>query len=333
VTPGFKECEDGARDEACAWPPSERGACNLRSEFWLGLVDYLDDARGRALGRDNVETYLKLRTPINGCSLYLVARTRLGEIGVRFALQGIEHRALFSYLHANRARFDRVTQKRLRWQRSSDVASVLEVRASASLQDRTSWHKCYVWYVDQLAQLEALLMPLLGRRPGGSASRRSWNRQRFLDDVATWNPWNLDATETVLDWADRALPVQKWGSGARTGTLLCGVRRELDTCVPVALKSSGVMVLRFADIAHAPPWNERGARLEYLDRLRRVPHFHLPDHGCDLRPSLPLGLLTGAAAWHEFVSAMEWFTEVTCGRNQGRRVPLTVTAARPVSGR
>jgi len=317
---GLVECGAGDLESNSRLSAGERGACILRTEFWSGLADYLDDGRGRAIDRDNVETYLKLRTPVNGCSLYLVARTRLGEIGVRFALQGIEHIALFSYLHSRRARLDRVTQGRIRWQRSSEVASVLEVRTSAALQDRSSWRKCYVWYAEQLAELEALLMPLLGRRSGGSASRRSWNRQRFVDDLATWNPWSLSAAEMVLDWADRVLPAQKWGSGARTGTLLCGVRHELGTCMPVALKSSGVVVFRFADMARTPPWHERDVRLAYLDHLRRIPHLHLPDRACDLRPFLPLGAVTGDASWPEFMSAMEWFVDTTRGISPRRHV-------------
>lgn len=297
----------------------ERGGCLLRSEFWSGLADYLDDVRGSGMRRVNVDDYLKLRTPVNGCSLYLIARTRLGEIGVRFALQGIEHIALYSHLHSRRARLDRLTQGRLRWQRASERASVLEVRRCAQLDDRGSWPEYYLWFGQQVAALEAVLMPLLGRRPGGSAARTSWNRERFLADVARWNPWSVDAAEKVLDWAPHVLPVHKWGSGARTGSLLCGIRCEVDTCMPIALKSSGVITFRFADMARTPPWHERAARLAYLDRLRGIHHLDLPDDACDLRPFVPLDVVADDVAWPEFTAAMEWFVDATAGRRSGRR--------------
>jgi hypothetical protein len=305
---------------------SERGACLLRAEFWSGLADYLDDKRGRAIGRVNVDDYLKLRTPVNGCSLYLIARTRLDEIGVRFALQGIEQGALFSYLHSRRTRLDELAQGRIRWQRASECASVLEVRRCARLEDRCSWPEYYLWFGEQIAALEAFLVPLLGRRPGGAASRSSWNRQRFLADVARWNPWSVNAAEKVLRRTPHILPARKWGSGARTGTLLCGVRCESDTCMPVALKSSGIVVFRLADMARTPPWHERAARLTYLERLRRIPHADLPDRACDHRPFLPLEVIADDAAWPEFASAMEWFVDTTRGRSSRRRTPRSPAA-------
>ena len=300
----------------------KRGGCALRAEFWSGLAGYLDDSRGAALTRANVDDYFKLRTPVNGCSLYLIARTRLGEIGVRFALQGIEHAALFSHLQSRRARLDRLTKGRLCWQRASERASVLEVRRSAQLEDRDSWPEYYLWLGQQIETLEAVFMPLLGRRPGGSASRSSWNRQRFLDDIARWNPWSVNAAEKVLNWAPSVLPVHKWGSGAKTGTLLCGVRRELDTCMPMALKSSGVIVFRLADMAHNPPWDQRIARVSYLDRLRRIPHVDLPDSACDQRPFVPFDVIADENAWPEFTSAMEWLVAVTTGRSCRRRARI-----------
>jgi len=305
---------DGSQlDSGLDLSTSERGGCQLRSEFWSGLADYLDDLRGSATRRRNVDDYLKLRTPVNGCSLYLIARTRLGEIGVRFALQGIEHITLYSHLYSSRARLDRLTQGRLRWQRASQRASVLEVRRGARLDDRDSWPECYLWFGQQIAALEGVLMPLLGRRPGGSTTRASWNRERFLADVARWNPWSVDAAEKVLEWAPQVLPVHKWGSGARTGCLMCGVRCEMDTCMPVAVKSSGVIAFRFADVARTPPWHERAARLAYLDHLRDIPHLDLPDDACDLRPFVPLDIVAGDEAWPVFTAAMEWFVDTTTG--------------------
>ena len=296
----------------------KRGGCELRADFWRGLADHLDDTRGSAFKHVNVDDYIKLRTTVNGCALYLIARTRLGEIGVRFALQGVEHVALFSHLHSRRARLDRLTKGRLLWQRSIGSASVLEVRRRAQLDDRASWPEYYLWFSQQIAVLESVFMPVLGRRPGGFGVRSSWNRQRFLDDVEKWNPWSVGAAKKILDWAPQVLPVRKWGSGARTGTLLCGVRCETDACMPIALKSSGVIAFRFADVAGTPPWHERAARLRYLDRLRRIPHLDLPDRACDQRPFVPLDVVADEAAWREFTSAMQWFADATGGHSHRR---------------
>jgi hypothetical protein len=284
-----------------------RGNARLRLEFWTAFKEYMTERSRVRCARPTSEDWMNHSAGLNGGSLFSVQRTRLGEIGVQFALDDTTSRTIFSYLESRRREIDGAFAPGLRWHDpEGSRTSLIEFRRSADTSVRADWPAHFAWLREQLEHFQDVLWPLVGRVPPVAQPRR-WDESSFFAELEALNPTSAAPAGAILDWARRQMPDIYWGRGAQFGTCVPRLRLGNVRYQLFALTTGGTLVLRFVDLKNTEPFHDAANRLRVLRGLNEVRLMDLPAEVIDHRPALPLPMFAEAAVRGALLDTAETF--------------------------
>lgn len=133
---------------------------------------------------------------------------------------------------------------------------------------------------------------------------------RFTEQLAVnQSTATVNAVVHILDaWAAEGGAL--WlGRGSETSCFLMARQgpRRLDNLWPVVMYPTGKCEVVFQYLAARTPFDDVQLRVEFLERLNKIPGADLPTAKIALRPGFPLELLTNPEARSLFIDALDWF--------------------------
>lgn len=285
---------------------------SLRLSFWTAFKQYMQARSAIRCATPSVDGWLDHGADLNGGVLYSIMRTRLGEIGVQFALNDSTAATIYSWLQACAEQLTDAFNQELNWHDPKGAkTSLVEVRRSVDLADETLWPEYFEWLRVRLETFQVMLWPIVGRVPPPQDAAHRWDEDTFFDALMLLNPAGVAAARALLVWAATAGFRPTWGRGRRFGSATPRIVCSGQPYEPISIWTSSVVVLRFVDLRKCPPWDKTDRRLEFLARLNRVPHFALPEKAVDQRLALPLQLLCEPTATAAFTDALGWFRDTS----------------------
>lgn len=284
----------------------------LRLRFWTDFKRYMQTRSAIRCATPSVDGWMDHGADLNGGVLYSIMRTRLGEIGVQFALNDSTAATIYSWLQSNTADLEAALDDGLSWHDPEGAqTSLIEVRRSAELTDETLWPEYFEWLLVHLEAFKATLWPLVGRVPPPQDAAHRWDEDTFFDALKSLNPAGVVASRALLLWTAAAGFRTTWGRGRRFGSATPRIVCSGQPYEPISVWTSSVVVLRFVDLRKCPPWDKSDRRLQFLERLNRVPHFALPEKAVNQRLALPMQLLGEPPAMAAFADALSWFRDTS----------------------
>ncbi len=284
----------------------------LRLRFWTAFVGHMQATSTIRCAKPSVDGWMDHGADLNGGVLYSIMRTRLGEIGVQFALNDSTAATIYSWLLSRAPELETAFTDELTWHDPEAAqTSLIEVRRSVDLSDEARWPEYFDWLRSRLETFQTALWPIVGRVPPPQEAGRHWDEASFFAALSTLNPAGVATAREFLSMTEAAGFGLKWGRGRRYGSVTPRVVCRSQPYEPVSLWTSSVVVLRFVDLRKHAPWDDRERRLELVGRLNRVPHFALPDRAVDQRLALPIQMLDDPLSMARFMEALEWFREVS----------------------
>jgi len=272
----------------------------------------MDASSGIGCAKPSVDTWMDHGAGLIGGALYSIMRTRLGEIGVQFALNDATSSTIYSWLRTRAPEIEAAFSEPLNWHDPAGArTSLVEVRRRADISDRTSWPECFEWLRTRLETFQLTLWPIVGRVPPAGVVARRWDESSFFAELEQFNPPGVDPARFLLAWARESGMNLVWGRGRRFGSCMPRFVHGGQPYEPVSIWTNGVVLLRFVDLRKAPPWNTPQRRLDLLKRFNTTPHFSLPGQVIDMRPALPLPLLDAPSSMASFCAALEWFGDTS----------------------
>jgi hypothetical protein len=264
----------------------------LRLEFWTAFKEYMAAHSRVRCARATSEDWMNHSADLNGGSLFSILRSRLGEIGVQFALDDATAPSIYAFLQTRKRDIDSALAARTRWHNPADMRTALiEVRRKAELADMDDWPRQFGWLHAQLELFQEVFWPLVGRVPA-SGEPRLWDESSFFAELEAINATSVGPARAIVEWAGRHMPAFSWGRGRQAGSLtprlVSGdVRYQL-----FSLTTAGTVIFRFADLKRSEPFDSSSRRMEILQRLNESCGVMLPPKVIKQRPSLPLPMFT-----------------------------------------
>lgn len=278
----------------------------LRREFWQVFKQHMAHASAVGCSRPSSDGWMWHAADLSAGYLASLINVRLGEIGVRFRLNGAGADTVFSLLQAQRSRVDAVLDPPPTWRPGEGSSHVIEVSTSADISLRNEWPAQMTWLCTHLESFQVALWPLVGRVPPAGA-RRPWDEELFFRELTAWNPACLAPAAAVIERARRRGEVIKWGSGGQVGSCTPSVLRRGIAHQLVSVRTDGTFQLLFTHLRETPPFVDRSRRLELLQRVNQIRHLRLPEATVDQRPAVPLAVLTDGEAGEQFAGLLDWF--------------------------
>jgi hypothetical protein len=162
--------------------------------------------------------------------------------------------------------------------------------------------------VGQTAEAEA-------RKRRSPRQTRAWDEHSFFAALAERRPGaELALARALYDWAGERGWSQAFGAGAVEGSWLPSFRANEREHAPLALTTSGSLLMRFGQLAVNPPFDEAETRLRLLELVNSIPGVSLGREAIDRYPSIPLATLTAhPEALERLEQALDWLEQAAAG--------------------
>ena len=281
----------------------------LRREFWTAFREHAADAGIVTCGRASSDSWMHHNGHLNGGTLFTMVRVRQGEIVTQFTLDDITASTIYSFLQAHRSDIDPAFAETPQWRMAGVRTHEIEVRRPADIADEQEWPRHFDWFLRQLGTFQRVLWPLVGRVPL-TGDTRQWDERSFFAELASHTPTAAAPARDLLRWSQANFPIIDWGHGKRFGSFVPRARRQGRLYGPVSVWTSGVVILRFADLKKEWPFSEESLRLDLLERMNGIPHLGLPRDAIDSLPAIPLPILAEPGALSRFLGSLTWFVGV-----------------------
>lgn len=281
----------------------------LRRQFWQGFKEYMQASACVGCARVTSDGWMWHTTDLTTGKLLSIARVSLGEIGVKYTLQGVAADSVFSLLQSRRREVDTCFRTAPCWRRGGDASHIIEVRRPGDVLNPGTWPEQFSWLRLQLDHFHEALWPLVGRECP-LAGKRDWDERSFMEEVSRWNPNSSDPIQAVLSWASGRGVGVTWSRGQQCGTFQMVIRHRGFEYHPVVVRMNGTFTLLFTHLRESPAFYRPELRIELLRRLNEVEHVVLPEEAIDLRPTLPLAVLGEQPSLDRFLGVLDWFADV-----------------------
>lgn len=108
------------------------------------------------------------------------------------------------------------------------------------------------------------------------------------------------------------------GAGGETSCFLMARDKDhrLGSIWPVTLYPSGKCEIVFQHMSRRPPFDDIQLRMEFRERLNKIPRVDLPVAKIELRPGFPLSVLAEHSALTVFIETLNWFYEQATAQTQ-----------------
>jgi hypothetical protein len=164
-------------------------------------------------------------------------------------------------------------------------------------------------YVARDGQVRTFVPRVHGRTERKVGERRTWTRGSILRELRDRHDDAIaKAAEAIFDWAGRRGLRFWFGAGQKDGSFQAGVDEGLQYLWPFTLYTYGRVEINFQYMARRAPFDDLAKRAELRRRLGQIDGVQLSDHD-DMRPSIPLAMLTSQEALSCFLDALEWAFE------------------------
>lgn len=286
-------------------------APDLRHQFWQEFKLYMADA-SIGCSRPSNDGWMWHAADLSSGYLASLVNVRLGQIGVRFRLNGPNADTVFSFLESRRPQVDTALETPPTWRRGEGSSHVIEILHSADISARAAWPEHMTWLRSQLEGFQSALWPFVGRVPP-AGGRRPWDERRFFDKLAKWNPSGTGPAATILESARQQGDAIHWGSGGQIGSFAPSVPRQGVAHQLVSVKTDGTFQLLFTRLGESPPFSDRAHRAEVLRRVNQVRYLLLPEASIGRRPSVPLAVLGEPEVCLQLCEVLGWFRDIVKG--------------------
>ncbi len=290
-------------------PSSRSRTPELRRQFWQGFKEHMQTSHNVGCARATSDGWMWHTTSLTSGKLLSIARVNLEEVGVKYTLQGVAADSIFSLLQAHRDEFDAFFHIAPHWRKGGDSSHIIEIRHAGDILNPGTWPEQFNWLQAQLDHFYNALWPIVGREcpPAG---KRNWDEGSFMDEVRRWNPNSTEPIQALLSWATlRGIGIA-WSRGQQCGTFQPTVRHRGFEYHPLVVRVNGTFTLLFTHLRESPAFYPPELRQELRRRLNEIEHVALPEETIDLRPTLPLALLSTPASRDHLFAILDWFTEL-----------------------
>jgi hypothetical protein len=144
-------------------------------------------------------------------------------------------------------------------------------------------------------------------KKGGSRVVRQWDESAIYSEIE--RRFGADASaaaKKIGTWMKSNADRIWFGQGARSGSMCAVFRSGNQDLYPLNLWTYGKIEIGF-QMMQKPPFDDRAKRIELLRRLNKIDDVVIPVDAVDLRPSIPLQLLTSAPSLAKLFEATDWF--------------------------
>jgi len=288
--------------------PHDLGAPGLRRAFWHSFKRHLEEASTVRSSRVSTDGWMWHNADLATGRLLSILRVRLGEIGVKYMLNDADADTVFAYLLAHRAEVEGVFDVPPEWRAGGDGSNVIDVRRGVRSYDREEWPELFRWLQRQLETFHLALWPLVGRVPP-RGEMRQWDEVSFMRELHAWNPTAMGPAMAILEATPAPDVSVSWGRGRHRGSFTRAIIRRGTALQLVSVRTDGTAAFLFTQLKRSPFFAPRQRRLELLEHLNRLECVSLPDSVIDLRPSLPLALLSDEAVVRQLLDVLAWFED------------------------
>ena len=153
----------------------------LRLRFWTEFERYMQSKSTIRCAKPSVDGWMDHGADLNGGVLYSIMRTRLGEIGVQFALNDSTAATIYSWLQSRSDELRAAFDEELNWHDPEGAqTSLIETRRTVDLSDESQWPEYFDWMRARLEAFQAVLGPIVGRVPPPQDAGHSWDEESFF---------------------------------------------------------------------------------------------------------------------------------------------------------
>ena len=164
--------------------------------------------------------------------------------------------------------------------------------------------------------LETLAPRVIGQtvaartKKAGATPGQPWDEHRFL--AALEQNEGSEArfvAEDLIAWCRKRGMEDWWGKGAATGNYIPTVAQGEHWSAPLALRTSGVIAIRFRHIKTGPAFSSTGMREQLRRKFNELPSVEIPPDGIEGIPSLPMSVLADQASVASFKATVDWMVD------------------------
>ena len=148
------------------------------------------------------------------------------------------------------------------------------------------------------------------RRTGGRSSRDSIGPDEFFAELAARNGIaEVQAVRRLVDWLATAGLQPSYTRGSTLSSFLPILDQAGEPRYPIAVRTSGYMVLQMRWLADKPPFNDEAKQCELLDQLNQMDGVTFTIDRIRGMPSIPLTVLVNETAFGHLTSVLRWLIE------------------------
>ena len=163
--------------------------------------------------------------------------------------------------------------------------------------------------------LETLAPRVIGQtvaaraKKAGSTPGQPWDEPRFLAALERKGPKQRAVAVDLMAWFRERGMENWWSRGGRAGIYRPIVTQGEHRYDPLALRTSGLVAVRFQDNKTRPAFSSTEMREQLRQRLNELPSVDIPPDGIEKRPSFPMSVLSDPASMASFKSAVDWMLD------------------------
>lgn len=144
-------------------------------------------------------------------------------------------------------------------------------------------------------------------RKGGQGGFH-WDEAKFMAALKTnRGEQGVAVARRFLEWSKDKFPRLWWGHGAKIGSVYPCLDRGGKEYYPASLRTTGLVKLSMRYMAKRSPFDDEGLRLEFFEKINRIPGVELPAEAIDGVPDISFEFLETGNGLDLLLEALDWF--------------------------
>jgi hypothetical protein len=165
------------------------------------------------------------------------------------------------------------------------------------------------------AKLRGLVPRVIGvtaqseQRKARSPSGARWTKEGFFEELTRQAPEDAPTVAAIYEFGQSIGGTWTHGRGATFGSLILQVKTPDGLGVAFTFWTNGTVEIGFQYMRARGAFQSEDVRLEWRDRLSRIPGLEVSIEAITKRPTLPVRPLRDAVALKQFEEMLQWVIE------------------------
>jgi hypothetical protein len=165
------------------------------------------------------------------------------------------------------------------------------------------------FYGDQLKTLVPRVIGLTSDakiKKGTGGEQKQWDEKSFFERLDNKQG---EIARKILNWAKINMPRIWWGKGSKDGSFIPVLDMNGIGYYAIAVRTGYKIPhiqIQFQPLSNRPPFDLDNLRLEFLNRLNKIPGIDLPAEAINKYPSFQLIKLTDDNVLRDFIEVLNW---------------------------